>query len=69
MWYLIFGVLLMIAGILMVVWPKGFYGLTESWKSSGSAEPSKRYLVYTRCAGVLLLVIGTVGAVVLLFFV
>ena len=66
--YIILGILVAVIGVVMLVNPKLIYDITESWKSDGATEPSKRFILETRLGGVLFLLVGIGGTVILLFF-
>ena len=66
--YIILGILVAIIGIVMLVNPKLFYDMTQSWKSDGATEPSKIFILETRLGGTLFLLVGIGGTVILLFF-
>ena len=58
------GLALMALGITMLVNPRLFYELTESWKHTGSAEPSDGWMFSTRFGGVMCTLAGALGVVV-----
>ena len=64
MLYLIAGVLLAALGITMLVSPRFFFELTESWKHDGGAEPSSLFLSSTRFGGVMCTLAGICGMIV-----
>ena len=64
MLYLIAGVLLAALGITMLVNPRFFFELTESWKYDGGAEPSNLFLFSTRFGGVMCTLAGICGIIV-----
>lgn len=55
------GLILVILGIVMLFRPQLFYELTESWKHSGSSEPSGMWILSTRFGGVMFLLAGLAG--------
>ena len=55
----LFGVLLVVSGLLSVLAPRAMWYLKEGWKFK-NAEPSPAYLALTRLAGLLGLVVGIV---------
>ena len=64
----VIGVLfVIIVGILMVAKPQLVFEITEAWKSNGSAEPTKAYILSIRFGGVMFLLVG-IGCGVLSFF-
>lgn len=65
--YFILSIILIAAGITMLIRPKIFFELTESWKSNTSREPSKLYLFSTRFGGVMCLLAGVGELIVLVF--
>ncbi len=54
----LWGVLLIAVGTVMIVSPKLFYAVTESWKSDPGAEPSHLFALSTRIGGVLFFLAG-----------
>lgn len=63
---ILMAVLLILAGAVMMVWPGAVWAFSESWKSSGAAEPSDLYVVSTRIGGVITCLVGAVFLVLLL---
>ena len=55
------GILLIAWGVVMLLFPDFVYQLTESWKSSRSAEPSDFYRFSTRFGGVMFILVGIGG--------
>ncbi len=64
MLYFIGGLILIAIGITMLVKPRLFFELTESWKHDGSAEPSDLFLCSTRFGGVMCTLAGIGGLIV-----
>lgn len=64
--YLILGILLIVLGLVMVVFPEFIYELTESWKSDVIGPPSRWYIIGTRFGGVMCTLAG-LGGVIILF--
>lgn len=64
--YILGGILLLIAGVVMLVLPEFVYEITESWKSY-SAEPSELYIIHVRVGGVCFVAFGLLGLIVPLF--
>jgi hypothetical protein len=54
-------VLLVILGLLMIFKPSIIWGITESWKSNDSTEPSDLYKISTRFGGGLFSLVGLGG--------
>lgn len=48
----------MAVGLGMLYFPEAVYRITESWKNSGSGEPSEWYKVHTRIGGAVFLLVG-----------
>ena len=65
--YMILAVLLVFLGAFMVFRPQLAYALLESWKHEGGGEPSKFYLLNIRTEGSIFMIIGIIGAAVLMF--
>ena len=59
-------IIMVIFGIVMIVRPKMFYDLTESWKSHSYGEPSSLYIFSTRFGGVCVTLAG-IGYIVVQF--
>ena len=65
MLYFIAGLALIALGVAMLVKPRLFFELTESWKhDSGADEPSKMWLYSTRFGGVMCVLAGIGGVIV-----
>lgn len=62
--YVIIGILFVALGIVMLISPKTFFELTESWKGMTSDEPSSLYIISTRFGGAAFLVVGILSIVV-----
>lgn len=65
--YILLSIMLIIVGAVMFLKPKLFFDLIESWKNSGSSDPSDFYCISTRFGGVLCLLTGIGGLVILVF--
>ena len=63
--YILLGIVLIFWGLVMLFFPDLIYELTESWKSSRSAEPSDFYRLSTRFGGVMLILVGIGGLFVM----
>ena len=66
--YIFFFFFLVIVGAVMVLKPRLFFDITESWKNSVNGDPSALYLFNTRLGGIFCLLIGIGGFVILVFF-
>lgn len=62
--YLILSIVLILCGLLLLVSPRTWFDLTESWKHSSACEPSKLWLLSTRFGGVMCTLVGLAGLVV-----
>lgn len=62
--YILVGILLIAIGSLMLLFPKGFYAVTQGWKNDTEAEPSKLYIFHVKFGGVFLLIFGVASCVV-----
>ncbi|MGM9663107.1 MAG: DUF6199 family natural product biosynthesis protein [Oscillospiraceae bacterium] len=60
---LIGGIFLIAMGALMLIAPGAFFQLTEGWKSSGSAEPSRLYVLSVRIGGAVFLLTGVAASI------
>ena len=58
--YLIIGLLFIVIGFFTVAKPKDILQAMEHWKYSGSAEPSKKYVLFFRSCGIVMLIWGVV---------
>ena len=58
--YILMGIILFCVGLVMLISPKTFFEITESWKSGSNdvREPSGLYIVSTRIGGVAFSVVG-----------
>lgn len=65
--YILGSILLLIAGVVMLVFPEFVYEITESWKSYSAGEPSKLYIIHVRVGGVCFVAVGLLGLIVPLF--
>lgn len=54
----IVGILQILVGALALLLPEAIFILAESWKRQDGAEPSKPYLLITRCIGAVLCAVG-----------
>lgn len=63
--YILLGIILALVGVVMILSPRTFYMLTESWKNGSETEPSDAYILHTRIGGVVFLLIGIAGTVIL----
>ena len=63
--YVILGIVVAIVGSFMLANPRGFYEVTQSWKTNGG-EPSDAYLLHTRIGGAVFLLVGVVCTALLL---
>ena len=62
--YMSLSFILAVIGVFMVVNPRGFYEITEKWKSTADSEPSDLFLLSTRFGGIMFLAVGIMGVVV-----
>lgn len=51
-------------GLLMLLAPRAWYKVTQSWKSYSASEPSNRFVIATRIEGILFVAAG-VGYIVM----
>lgn len=65
--YIFLSIILVIMGAIMILKPRLFFDITESWKNYASSDPSDLYLFSTRLGGVLCLLVGIGGIVILVF--
>ena len=66
--YIFLGIIIAVIGVIMLVNPKLFYDITQSWKHNGSTEPSDLFILETKVGGILCLLVG-LGVVVIFLFV
>lgn len=62
--YLLIGVILFILGIIMIISPKLFFTISESWKNDSGTEPSGLFIISTRFGGVLFTIVGIAGVII-----
>lgn len=62
--YLLLGVIFLVCGGIMLIKPRVFYEITESWKNNAEGEPSGLYLLSTRVGGGFFLAVGIAGIIV-----
>ena len=55
------GIVLIVVGAALIAAPKAVYAITQNWKNSDSAEPSKTYQIITRAEGLALVIAGIVS--------
>lgn len=55
---LFLGMLLILAGLIMVISPKVIWSIVEKWKSEGATEPSVVYIWSIRFGGTICIVIA-----------
>ena len=59
MWSTTFaGILLLIVGLFLYLFPETYWKLTEQWKSYYADEPSDFYLKTTKFGGILFAIVG-----------
>lgn len=61
---LIWGIILVLLGLVMVIAPGVFYDITEGWKNNGQGEPSKLFVISTRIGGSVCCLVGLFGIVI-----
>lgn len=61
--YLVLGIICILVGAIILIWPRVPYNITESWRSSVSGEPSLFYIVSTRIVGALVVIVGIMAVV------
>ena len=64
--YLVIGLVFILSGIMLLVKPRLFFDITESWKHVSSSEPTNLYIFSTRFGGVIISIIGV--ACIIVFF-
>lgn len=56
--FFLFGIVVIIIGIVNIVYPQFAWYLKEGWKVDGDSEPSDLYLMMSRISGVAALFMG-----------
>ena len=56
--FLVFGVLLLVIGLVMIFFPNVVYSITELWKSNDYSEASDTYKVFMRIRGIVCFALG-----------
>ena len=56
-------IFLLIVGVMMLCFPEVVYGITESWKSDASSEPSGLYKIHIRIGGIACSLVGIAGII------
>lgn len=56
--YILIGLLFILVGGGMVISPKTFYTIVESWKSNSQGEPSGFFVFSTRFGGIMVALTG-----------
>lgn len=59
--YVLLGIILILFGIAMILFPDHIYDLKEGWKSDSPGEPSDLYRFHTRFGGVMCILAGICG--------
>ena len=62
--YLIVGINFLVFGIVLLLKPRLFYDITESWKSNVTGDPSDLYIFSTRFGGVVVAIVGVASIIV-----
>ena len=62
--YMLLGVIFIVVGIAMVVFPNTYYELTQGWKNNSYSEPSKIFIIGARIAGILFVVLGVASLII-----
>ncbi len=65
--YITGGIICILVGLFMLIYPNTFYEITQSWKNDSAGEPSKLFIVSTRLGGGVFLLAGVLGIVAALF--
>lgn len=60
---LLLGIVILIIGVLITIFPGGYYELTEGWKNDLVGEPSKWYIIQTRILGIFCIIAGIGGLI------
>lgn len=61
--YFLFGVLMLLAGVVMLWKPEIIFLIAESWKHYGETEPSDLFCISTRIGGGIMTLVGVLGIV------
>lgn len=62
--YILIGIIFIGIGLAMLISPQTIFEITESWKSDSNNEPSKLYMISTRCGGGIFFIIGLASIMV-----
>jgi len=62
------GIILLLGGIVLTVFPQFVWLISESWKSENADEPSSLYIWSTRFGGIMCILIGTANIIALLYY-
>ncbi len=57
------GIILLLAGALMICNPNAVFQITQGWKSYSASEPSKLYIISTRIGGAAFAIAGLLGII------
>lgn len=58
---IIAGILMMIIGAVLVIFPKFVWTISESWKSKNNEGPSEVFLIVIKVVGVFIAIAGLVA--------
>ena len=61
-------IVVFIIGLLLLVFPKHIWEITESWKSYDATEPSDLYIISTRIGSGLCILIAIAGIIVSIIY-
>ena len=63
--YIVMGIFLICIGLVMLISPKTFFEITESWKGGSARDVSGLYIISTRFGGAMFLVVGLASIIML----
>ena len=61
--YILAGIVFIGIGIVMMIWPKVIFELTEAWKGYAGGEPSDLYIISTRFGGFMFFIVGAASMI------
>ena len=62
--YILVGIIFIVIGFIMLISPRTFYAITESWKGHAQGDPTSLFCISTRIGGAMLFVLGIASVII-----
>lgn len=62
--YILIGIIFIVIGFIMLILPRTFYAIIESWKNHTQGEANLLFCISTRIGGAMLLVLGVASIII-----